>query len=59
MTEGTEHGIEVVVGGLLFFLGLALLLQLCDSLGEQVLLWRRLGAGFGTEAQMGELLWRP
>jgi len=35
MTEGTEHGIEAVVGMVLFLLGLSLLLQLYGAL-----LWR-------------------
>lgn len=32
MTEGTEHGIEIVVGSLLFLLGLVLLLRLYGAL---------------------------
>lgn len=35
MTEGTEHGLEIVFGGLLFLMGLTLLFQLYGAL-----LWR-------------------
>ncbi len=58
MTEGTEHGIEVVFGGLLFVLGLALLLWLFGMVSEQMQMWERIGAGLGTGAQMGVFLWK-
>lgn len=32
MTEGTEHGIEVVFGGVLFLMGVILMLQLYGAL---------------------------
>lgn len=59
MAEGTEHGIETVIGSLFLVLGLFLLLRLYGAVGGQMRLWGQTGAGLVTETQRGVLVWKP